>query len=96
MVAAQAFGVRERTGLSHEQTDRAAWAVADGVQAGGPSAVALFLAVAWNSRIPMLPWRMPGMPWVLGRLYELIANNRRHLPGATPWCVAHPDACDPD
>jgi predicted DCC family thiol-disulfide oxidoreductase YuxK len=96
VVAAQAHGVRDRTGLTIEQTDRAAWTVIDDAQAGGPRAVALMLAVAWNSKLPMLPWKIPGMPWLLDRIYEFIANNRRRLPGETPWCVAHPDACTPD
>jgi len=93
-VAAQRHGVHERTGLTTEQTDRAAWTVAgDDVMAGGPRGVALMLAVAWNSRLPMLPFRIPGVPWLLDRLYEWIARNRRRFPGETPWCEAHPDEC---
>ncbi len=95
VVAAQAHGVWDRTGLTEEQTDRAAWTVAGDAVAGGPRAVALMLAVAWNSKLPMLPFRVPGLPWLLDRLYEWIAANRRRFPGETPWCVAHPDECGP-
>ena len=97
MVAAQAHGVRERTGLTAEQTDRAAWTVVDDdTRVGGPKAVALMLATAWGTRIPMLPFRVPGLTWTLERVYEQIAANRGRLPGETPWCVAHPDACTPE
>lgn len=96
MVAAQAHGVRERTHLTEDQTDRAAWTVADGVRAGGPRGVALFLAVAWGSTLPLLPWKLPLVPSALDRLYEVIARNRARLPGDTPWCHAHPDDCVPN
>jgi predicted DCC family thiol-disulfide oxidoreductase YuxK len=93
VVAAQAHGVWARTGLTREQTDRAAWTVAGDSVAGGPRGVALMLAVAWNSRLPFLPFKIPGVPWLLDRLYGWIADHRRRFPGETPWCVAHPDEC---
>lgn len=95
VVAAQAHGVRQRTGLSDEQIDRAAWTVAGEAVAGGPRGVALMLSVAWNSKLPLLPFRIPGVPWLLDRLYGWIASNRRRFPGETPWCVAHPGECVP-
>ena len=96
MVAAQAYGVRERTGLIESQTDRAAWTVHGDVCVGGPRAVGLFFAVAWNSRLPLVAWHAPGVPWLLDRVYELIARNRYRFPGRTPWCVEHPDRCEPE
>jgi predicted DCC family thiol-disulfide oxidoreductase YuxK len=53
------------------------------------------LAVAWNSRLPLLPWKVPGMPWLLDRAYEMIAKNRYRFPGDTPWCVANDGGCTP-
>lgn len=94
-MAAQAHGVRERTGLTRDQTDVAAWTVADDIVVGGARAISLMLAVAWDSSLPMFPFRVPGAGWVLDRLYELIAANRRRLPGERPWCLSHPDRCDP-
>lgn len=86
----------ERTGLSIEQTDIAAWTVIDETQAGGPRAVGLMMAVAWNSKLPLLPWKIPGLPWLLDRLYSVIATNRYRFPGETPWCIANDGDCTPD
>jgi len=87
--------VADRTGLTREQTDAAAWTVADDIRVGGPRAIGLALAVAWNSRLPMLPFRIPGVGWILDRVYEQIAAHRGRLPGETPWCLAHPGECSP-
>jgi len=88
--------VRRRLGLAVEQTERAAWTVgADGSVVGGARAIALAFAVAMRSRVPLWPWQVPGAPWLLDRVYEFIAANRRRLPGTTPFCVEHPDACEP-
>ena len=69
---------------------------ADGSVVGGSRSIALALAVAWRSRLLLLPFRLPGVPWLLDRIYELVARNRRRLPGDTPWCVEHPDECEAD
>ncbi len=87
--------MHERTGLTESQTERAAWTVADRVSVGGPKAVGLFFAIAWNTRLPLLVWRVPGVSWVLDRIYESIARNRHRFPGQTPWCIDHPEACEP-
>jgi predicted DCC family thiol-disulfide oxidoreductase YuxK len=71
--------------------------VADsGVAVGGARAIALAIAVAWQRRFPLWPWRIPGAPWLLDRLYGVVARLRHRLPGTTPWCAAHPDECDDD
>lgn len=87
--------MRERTGLTEQQTDRAAWTVDGEVRVGGPRAVGLFAAVAWNTSLPLLIWRLPLVPWLLDRIYEWIARHRGSFPGQTPWCVEHQDACEP-
>lgn len=95
-MAGQQHGVRERFGLTVEQTDRAAWAIgADGTVVGGARAIALVVAVAARSRTPLWPWRVRGLPSLLDRLYELVASVRRRLPGVTPFCVEQPEACEP-
>lgn len=106
IVASQALGVGERTTVSAHEGASAAWAVAaDGsgeitMKVGGARSVGVALAVARGARWPLIAWRAPlrllGAPWLLDRLYGLVATNRRRLPGDTPWCVEHPDGCFPD
>jgi predicted DCC family thiol-disulfide oxidoreductase YuxK len=95
IVAAQSPGARERAGLSEIETDAAVWAVdRDGLRVGGARAVGLALAVARGSRWPILPWRVPGVPWLLDRCYRFVAGHRGWFPGETPWCEAHSGECE--
>jgi predicted DCC family thiol-disulfide oxidoreductase YuxK len=79
------------------QTEAAAWTVAaDGdIAVGGPKAVGLMIAIAWQRRWPLWLWRVPGAPWLLDRIYEWIARHRRRFPGEIPWCRANPGECEP-
>ncbi|MCA9832712.1 MAG: DUF393 domain-containing protein [Thermomicrobiales bacterium] len=74
---------------------RAVWAVGDdGHIAYGSDAAFLILAVMWNN---WWPWRLgtlPGVRQVGQAVYRVIANNRRRLPGDTPWCEQHPHECE--
>ncbi len=92
-MAAQRAGVRDVAGLTEVETAAAAWCVAPGVRVGGARAIALALAVALRTPILLWPWRVPGVPFVLDRLYDLVAANRHRLPGVAPWCATHPDEC---
>ncbi len=83
-----------RTGITADEAERAAWTVLDdGTKVGGARAIALGLATCRGARWPTLPWKLPGAPWLLDRVYDLVAINRHRLPGTTPWCDAHPDDC---
>lgn len=33
---------------------------------------------------------LPGVSWVAGKAYRLVANNRYRLPGGTPACRVRP------
>jgi predicted DCC family thiol-disulfide oxidoreductase YuxK len=81
--------------LTRTQTDSAAWAVADDARVGGARAIGLVLAVAWNWRVPILVFGIPGAGWILDRVYAQISAHRSRLPGDVPWCRAHPDECVP-
>lgn len=94
IVAAQEAGVRERYGLTVAQTDAMAWAAAaDEKPVGGARAIATALATARQSRWPLWPWRVPGAPWVLDRIYRFVADHRGWFPAERPWCEQHPDRC---
>ncbi len=94
LVAAQAPGVREQFGLTVGQTEASVWAIpADGAPLSGARAVAEALAAARGSRWPRWPWRVPGAPWLLERIYRFVADHRGWFPADEPWCAQHPDRC---
>ena len=86
-------GTRARLGLGDDQVERAAWTVIGEVRVGGARAIGLAVATAWNSKLPLVPWRLPLVPALLDRAYEAIADRRHRLPGDEPWCDAHPGSC---
>ena len=75
---------------------RSVWAIAsDGRTAQGSDAAFLILAALWSN---WWPWRLgtlPGIRQIGQNVYQLVARNRRRLPGDTPWCQQHPEDCDP-
>ena len=85
--------------MNDAEADRAAWTVLDdgsrSSKVGGARAVGLALAIGRDAAWPTLAWKVPGVPWVLDRAYDLIATNRHRLPGQIPWCEANPDECTP-
>lgn len=84
----------ERTGVTGPEAEQAAWtALPDGTRVGGARAIALALAVGRDASWPTLPWRVPGVPWMLDRVYGVVAANRTRIPGEEPWCQQHPDQC---
>lgn len=97
LLAAQLDGVAEHTAVTLDDAAAAAWTLAPGgVRASGAGAIGLALAVATGTRIPLLPWRLPGLPWLLERAYTWVADNRRRFRGDTPWCAQHPGRCGED
>ena len=72
--------VRERWGLTAEQTAQAAWCVAPGVRFAGAAAVGLAVSVAWGSSFPLVLWRVPGFGRVADAAYAWVARNRHRLP----------------
>ena len=96
VLPSQGIGVRDRSGLGVEQTDQAVWFVADQVMVGGARAVAVTVSVALGTRVPLMLWKVPGLPGLFDRIYTVIADHRRRLPGDEPWCSANPGECEPD
>ncbi|NJM08482.1 DUF393 domain-containing protein [Candidatus Gracilibacteria bacterium] len=91
----QAPGVRERYGLSIEECERAAWAIApDGRRFEGAAAINMAFSVALALPLPLLFYVMPGVRHVQDGVYGWVAHNRSKLPGVMPYCTAHPEVCD--
>ncbi|MEM8621186.1 MAG: DCC1-like thiol-disulfide oxidoreductase family protein [Actinomycetota bacterium] len=87
-------GVLQRTGVTAEQASASVWTVADdSTVVGGPAAIALAIAIGRQQRWPLWPFAVPGVQWLLDRIYAAIAANRGRFPGETPWCEQHPEHC---
>ena len=100
VVPYQKLGVPGSAGLSIEQCKRAAWAVEPREVCGevrshyrGAAAINASLAVALDVRFPLSFYNLPAVGWFQDRLYDLVAANRRRLPGDMPYCKAHPEEC---
>ncbi|WP_349826972.1 thiol-disulfide oxidoreductase DCC family protein [Brevibacterium litoralis] len=98
-VANQVPGVVEEHGLTRAMVDHQIWAFdRAGRATGGAQAVGAIAQVLAGSRqgcagvLPrVLAW--PGIVGVVDGVYQWVARNRRHFPGATPWCTANPGGC---
>lgn len=90
----QRAGVHERFGLTPEETKAAAWAVTPTVRASGAGSINLALDTALGTRVFSAIYRVAPARWLQDRAYSWMANHRYLLPGATPWCSAHPEDCE--
>jgi predicted DCC family thiol-disulfide oxidoreductase YuxK len=87
-------GVPGSTGLSSEQLAGSVWWLgADGRRAHSAEAVNAALSAALGTRLPLAVYRLPGVRQAQEAVYRLVAANRHRLPGARPWCRAHPEDC---
>jgi predicted DCC family thiol-disulfide oxidoreductase YuxK len=94
IVPFQKPGVPAAHGLTVADCERAAWTVTpDGRRYPGAAAVNVALAVALGTRLPWVLYRLPGIRQLQDLIYALVARNRTRLPGDTPYCEQHPDAC---
>jgi predicted DCC family thiol-disulfide oxidoreductase YuxK len=44
-------------------------------------------------KLPLSLYGLAGVRWAQERAYDLVAANRRRLPGDEPYCEQHPDEC---
>jgi len=95
VVPAQAPGVHERYGLSQADTDGAAWAITpEGAKHRGAGAIQMTLSVALGTSLPHAIYRLPVMRQIQDQVYRVVSHTRHRLPGDTPYCERHPDACE--
>ena len=87
-------GAAASAGLTIEECEAAAWAVAPGGRRyRGAEAVNASLAVALGTRLPHLLYELPGIGPLQDLAYDWVAANRSRLPGDEPYCSQHPEQC---
>ena len=90
----QKTGVPASVGLSLEECEASAWAIApDGERYRAAEAVNALVAVALGTAVPLLLYYLPGIRQMQDFIYSLIASNRSRLPGDRPYCAQHPAEC---
>jgi predicted DCC family thiol-disulfide oxidoreductase YuxK len=90
----QKTGVPASVGLSLEECEASAWAIApDGSRYRGAAAVNALVAVALGTAVPLLLYYLPGIRQLQDFIYSVVASNRSRLPGDRPYCAQHPEEC---
>ena len=93
-IPSQKPGVCASAGLTINQCEASAWAVApDGRRFRGAEAINVVLAVALGTRFPHGLYKLPLVKWLQDLTYEWVAANRGKLPGDVPYCSQHPHQC---
>ena len=90
----QKSGVPVSVGLTVEECEATAWAIApDGSRYQGAEAVNAVVAAALGVRVPLVLYSLPGMKQLQDFTYYLVASNRSRLPGDRSYCGQHPAEC---
>ena len=87
-------GIPASVGLTLEECEATAWAVApDGDRYRGAEAVNALVAAALGTAVPLLLYYLPGIRQLQDFIYSVVAFNRSRLPGDQPYCDQHPTEC---
>ena len=90
----QKSGVPASVGLTVEECEASAWAIApDGSRYRGAEGVNALVAASLGTAVPLLLYYLPGIRQLQDTVYSLVASNRSRLPGDHPYCVQHPAEC---
>ena len=90
----QKSGVPASVGLTLEECQASAWAIApDGSRYRGAEAVNALVAAALGSAVPLLVYYLPGIRQLQDLIYSVVASNRSRFPGDRPYCTQHPPEC---
>jgi predicted DCC family thiol-disulfide oxidoreductase YuxK len=93
-IPCQRPGAAESVGLTPEDCESAAWAVApDGRLYRGAEAMNVALSAALRTRLPHVLYELPVIGRWQDRVYRWVAANRRRLPGDVAHCSQHPEDC---
>lgn len=87
-------GFPESYGLTITQCEQSIWAITpDGFPYAAAAAANLTAATALRLSLPLWLYSIPGITAIEEAAYHLIAINRSHIPGDTPFCEQHPEEC---
>jgi predicted DCC family thiol-disulfide oxidoreductase YuxK len=90
----QKSGIPASVGLTLEECQASAWAIApDGSRYRGAEAMNTLVAAALETAVPLFVYSLPGIRQVQDFIYSVIASNRSRLPGDRPYCAQHPAEC---
>ena len=90
----QKSGIPASVGLTLEEVQASAWAIAaDGSRYRGAEAVNALVAVAFGTALPLFLYYLAGIRQVQNFIYSVVASNRNRLPGDRPYCAQHPAEC---
>jgi predicted DCC family thiol-disulfide oxidoreductase YuxK len=90
----QKSGVPASVGLTVDECEASAWAIAsDGGRYRGAEAVNALVAAALGTAVPLFVYSLPGIRQLQDMIYSLVASNRSRLPGDHPYCAQHPAEC---
>jgi predicted DCC family thiol-disulfide oxidoreductase YuxK len=94
VVPYQRPGAAASVGLTVEESEAAAWAIApDGQRYRAAAVVNTSLAVALGTSLPLLFYALPGVRPLQDLIYDFVAANRDRLPGDEPYCEQQPIQC---
>jgi predicted DCC family thiol-disulfide oxidoreductase YuxK len=90
----QKSGVPASVGLTLEECQASAWAIApDRSRYRGAEAVNALVAAALGSAVPLLVYYLPGIRQLQDFIYSVVASNRSRFPGDRSYCTQHPAEC---
>ena len=90
----QETGIPASVGLTLEECEATAWAIApDGGRYRGAEAVNALVAAALGTAVPLRLYYLPGIRQLQDSIYSVVASNRSRLPGDQPYCAQHPAEC---
>src|SRR5215203_986839 len=90
----QKSGVPASVGLTLEECQASAWAIApDRSRYRGAEAVNALVAAALGSAVPLLVYYLPGIRQLQDFIYSVVASNRSRFAGDRSYCTQHPAEC---
>jgi predicted DCC family thiol-disulfide oxidoreductase YuxK len=90
----QKTGIPASVGLTLEECQASAWAIApDGGRYRAAEAANALVGAALGTAVPLLLYYLPGIRQVQDFIYSVVASNRSRLPGDRPYCTQHPAEC---